>query len=298
MWMMMKRKIMLVRFFVVLLLLAAVFLGAQEKSFIWEIQVGAGKSYLLGSVHFLKKDMYPLKPAMEDAFAAADVLAVEVDVSADKIMAAALLTMKRGMYTGEDTLKENISEKTYKLVEEWLKKNNMNIKDFKKHKPWLLAMTITGMELMKLGFDPNYGIDKYFMDKAAGKKEILELEGVEFQLDLFEGFSREENDQFLFAALQDAATSKEEFDKMVAAWLKGDAAEMEKLFTKNIRKYPELKGIFEKLNDARNEKMAAKILSFLNEEKTYLIVVGAAHLLGNKGLIQLLRDKGYTLKQL
>ena len=47
---------------------------------------------------------------------------------------------------------------------------------FNKFKPWFLAMTIISLEFVKLGYDPNFGVDKYFMDKAAGKKEILELE--------------------------------------------------------------------------------------------------------------------------
>ncbi len=270
----------------------------QGKSFLWEIQADASKSYILGSVHLLKKEMYPLKAAVEKAFTDSDVLVVEADVSADKMMDVAALTMKKGFYVGEETLKDNISANTYNLVKDWLKKNNMDIEGFHKFKPWMLALTITSMELVKMGFDPNYGIDKYFLEKAAGKKEILELEGIQFQLNLFDGLTREENDQFLFASLQEISGPKEEFDRMIEVWLKGDADLMEDLVTKNIQKFPKLKNLYQKLTDDRNVKMLEKILSFLDQDKTYLIVVGAAHLVGKKGIIQLLRDRGFSLKQL
>ncbi len=270
----------------------------QGKSFLWEIQADASKSYILGSVHLLKKEMYPLKAAVEKAFTDSDVLVVEADVSADKMMDVAALTMKKGFYVGEETLKDNISANTYNLVKDWLKKNNMDIEGFHKFKPWMLALTITSMELVKMGFDPNYGIDKYFLEKAAGKKEILELEGIQFQLNLFDGLTREENDQFLFASLQEISGPKEEFDRMIEVWLKGDADLMEDLVTKNIQKFPKLKNLYQKLTDDRNVKMLEKILSFLDQDKSYLIVVGAAHLVGKKGIIQLLRDRGFSLKQL
>lgn len=270
----------------------------QGKSFLWEIQADASKSYILGSVHLLKKEMYPLKAAVEKAFTDSDVLVVEADVSADKMMDVAALTMKKGFYAGEETLKDNISANTYNLVKDWLKKNNMDIEGFHKFKPWMLALTITSMELVKMGFDPNYGIDKYFLEKAAGKKEILELEGIQFQLNLFDGLTKEENDQFLFASLQEISGPKEEFDRMIEVWLKGDADLMEDLVTKNIQKFPKLKNLYQKLTDDRNVKMLEKILSFLDQDKSYLIVVGAAHLVGKKGIIQLLRDRGFSLKQL
>lgn len=270
----------------------------QGKSFLWEIQADASKSYILGSVHLLKKEMYPLKAAVEKAFTDSDVLVVEADVSADKMMDVAALTMKKGFYAGEETLKDNISANTYNLVKDWLKKNNMDIEGFHKFKPWMLALTITSMELVKMGFDPNYGIDKYFLEKAAGKKEIRELEGIQFQLNLFDGLTKEENDQFLFASLQEISGPKEEFDRMIEVWLKGDADLMEDLVTKNIQKFPKLKNLYQKLTDDRNVKMLEKILSFLDQDKSYLIVVGAAHLVGKKGIIQLLRDRGFSLKQL
>jgi len=202
------------------------------------------------------------------------------------------------MYQGEETLKDNISEKTYQLAEKKLKELGMSIEGFQKFKPWMVAMTITSMELLKLGFNPDYGIDKYFLDKALGKKEIAELEGLEYQMNLFEGLSKEENDKFLLSSILEADQMEKDIDAMVNAWVFGDTEKMERLLTQNIQKFPELRGLYKKILDDRNEKMVEKIISYLKTGKKYYIVVGAAHMVGKKGIIQLLKEKGFKVDQL
>lgn len=286
------------RLLVLGILIVGLALPGFGKSFLWEVQGAGGKSYLLGSIHLLKKEMYPLKPEIEAAFANTGALVVEADISPGKMAELTALTLKMGLYQGDDSLKANVSAKTYNLVADWLKKNGMDIAGFAKFKPWMLALTITSMAFLKQGFDPNYGIDKYFMGQAEGKKDILELEGIAFQINLFEGLNERENDLFLFSSLEDVSDSEEESGRMVNAWSEGDAPGMERFVTENIRKYPELKGLFQKLTDERNRRMVEKILSFLQEKRTFLVIVGAAHLVGEQGLVRLLEAKGYTLKQL
>lgn len=268
------------------------------KSFLWQVEGTAGKSYLLGSIHLLKKEHYPLKKIIEDSFALSDVLAVEADVSSKKMAQEGMMILQKGMYKDEETLKKNLSENTYQLAEKKLKELGMDIQGFQKFKPWMVAMTISSLELMKLNFDPNYGIDKYFLEKAADKKEIAELEGLEYQLNLFEGFSKEEMDKFLLSTIIEADQTGKEIEILVDAWLTGNTEKAEKSITENIHKYPELDAMYKKILDTRNENMVEKITSYLKSNKKYFIIAGAAHMLGKKGIVQLLQDKGFTVTQL
>jgi uncharacterized protein YbaP (TraB family) len=268
------------------------------KSFLWQVEGTAGKSYLLGSVHLLKKEHYPLKKPIEDAFAQTDVIAVEADVSGEKMMKDGMKILQKGMYQDEETLKNNISEKTYQLAEKKLEELGMNIEGLQKFKPWMVAMTITSMGLVKMGFNPNYGIDKYFLDRAVGKKEIAELEGLEFQMKLFDGMSKEENDKFLLSSILEVDRMEKEMDKLISAWIDGDVERLETFFTENIQKYPELKNLYKKMLDGRNERMVEKIVTYLKSGKKYLIVVGAGHMVGKKGIVQLLKNKGIKVEQL
>lgn len=297
------RKRNLIAFFLIVLFPFAIFCSKQidsknGKTFLWEIKSNTNISYILGSIHFLKKDMYPLNKKIENAFEESDVLVVEANLSNDKIAEATLLIMQRGMFQGDRTLKKAILKKTYTLAEKKLKEYGMDISNLQKFKPWLLAMTITSFELMRLGLDPNFGIDKYFLDKALRKKEILELEGAEFQVNLLDSFPAEQQDKFLFYTLKEASKSRKQIEGMIKAWSEGNAFEMEKILYESIQNLPELKNFYRKLIDDRNEKMVKKIEPFLKTNKKFFIVVGAGHLIGKNGIIQLLRNRGVDLTQL
>jgi uncharacterized protein YbaP (TraB family) len=297
----MRRRILVSIFVIISLVLLS--LGARgqlyaEKSFLWQIQTDKGNSYLLGSIHLLKKEHYPLRDVIEKAFTESDVLVVEADITGPNAAEMSMKVLQKGMYQGEETLKDNLSEKTYLVVKDKMKAMGMDIEGFKKFKPWMVAMMILNQQLLKLGFDPNYGIDMYFLKKAAGQKEIRELEGIEFQLNLFESFSKEEMDKFLLSTVLEAEQTEKEIDKMFNAWLSGEADTMERLLTENIDKYPELKGLYKKINDDRNVGMAEKVSNLIGEGKKCFVVVGAIHMVGKQGLVQLLKDKGYSITQL
>jgi len=87
-------------------------------------------------------------------------------------------------------------------------------------------------------------------------------------------------------------------EEMVKAWSEGSAFKMEKILYESIQKFPGLRYIYKKLIDDRNEKMVEKIESFLKRGKKFFIVIGAGHLVGKKGIIQLLRNRGVNLTQL
>lgn len=295
----MRRRI----FISILVVIALVTLGSfgqlyAEKSFLWKVESDKGTGYLLGSIHLLKKDHYPLKQVIEDAFVESDTLVVEANLSDPEVTKLIMPLLQKGMYQGEETLKDNISEKTYQLTRDKLKEMGLDIEKYIKFKPWMAAMTILNIQLMKMGFDPNYGIDMYFMKKAAGKKEILELEGIEFQLKLFESFSKEESEKFFLSSILEADQLGKEMDKMVNAWNKGEVETLKRMLTENTDKYPELKDFYKKIADDRNVGMVDKIIKYLEQGKKCFVVVGAAHMVGKKGIVQLLKDKGYTVTQL
>lgn len=295
-------KTLLIIPFIIWVSLVSVY-GLAEKedtgrSFLWEIEGAAGKSYLLGSVHLLKKEHYPLKPAIEKGFEQTDALAVEINLGGENMMKQAMALMQKGMFTGEETLKNNISEETYQLAKKRMEAAGMNIETCNKFKPWFLAMTITSSELVKLGFSPNYGIDIYFLGKASGKKEIAELEGIDFQLKMLDGLSKAESESFLLSSIKEADLMAKEFDNLIDAWITGNIEKMERLLTENEQKTTGLNDLYKKILDDRNEKMVEKIVNYLKSDKTYFIVAGAAHMVGKKGIVRLLEKRGIKTKQL
>ena len=258
-----------------------------KKLFLWRIKSAKSTAYLLGSIHVAKPQMYPLDPHIEKAFQGADVLVVEANASPEKMAGTALQMMMRASYPPEDNLEKHISKELFDATISRVAKLGLPAAQARQMKPWLLGMTITLAELQKLGIDPAYGLDMHFL-QGAKDKHIEELEGAETQLNLLDGLSDKQQEDFLKYTLKDVDNIARHVDDMIASWTSGDAKKLEAFLLQSVQDSPDLQPLFVKLFDDRNKAMAAKIETLLKTGKTYFIVVGAGHLVGKTGLLQLL----------
>jgi uncharacterized protein len=271
---------------------------AQEgKSFLWRVRSSTSTLYLLGSVHFLKQENYPLNPGIEKAFAQSNVLAVEANI-ADSTNLNSDALVRKALYPENDSLEKHLSPETYEYVKKETGKMGLPLELIARQKPWVLALTLEALELMKLGFDPGHGIDAYFLSKAQGSKKILELEGVDEQFNLLSSFSDKEQELFLLYTLKDLNLLSDETNRLVKAWSTGNVSGVESIVTKTIKEDRRLEPIFKRLLDDRNKGMASKIEGYLKTKETYFVVVGAGHLVGDKGIVKMLKERGYSVEQL
>jgi len=270
--------------------------AVNQKHCLWKITAPKNTVYFLGSIHLLKKENYPLPPAFDRAFAEAE--AVVLELNPDSLSPARLqpLMLTKGMYAGGKTLQSSLTPETYKMAEERLREMGMGIALFNSFEPWLVALTIAVAKLQQLGLDPNLGVDKYFFEKAkqAGK-EIRSFETVEYQLDRIDGLSPKNQEAFLLQTLKDWDLMAQELDALMLAWSQGDTQTLEAKLFESFEEFPE---IYAKLIAERNRNWLPQIEKFLQQERDYLIVVGAGHLVGKDSLLQLLQAKGHQPQQL
>ncbi len=297
-----KRSFKLSRILSVIVIVSLVIFGRDalsqsQKSFLWKIQSKTSTVYVLGSIHLAKKEVYPLPEKIENAFVESDSLVVEANVNDIKKIDTQKI-MESAFYPANDALEKHVSPETF----EWVKKETdglgIPLDLLNRQKPWFLAMTLVALESMKLGLDPNLGIDKYFLSKAEGKKKIIELESLEYQISLLSGFSDKDQELFLIYTLKDLHIMEKEVTQLIQAWVSGDTQRMESILTRSVSEDKRLSGIFEKLIFERNREMASKIEDFLRTKETYFVIVGAGHLVGRRGVIGLLGGKGYLIDQL
>jgi uncharacterized protein YbaP (TraB family) len=154
------------------------------------------------------------------------------------------------------------------------------------------------LEISKLGFDPNYGIDRYFLSKASETKKILELESLEYQFHLSSSLPEKDQELFLLYTLKDIKVLEKQVDRLIKAWSTGDERGIESIVTRTVKEDKKLVPIYEKFIYQRNRDMASKIEDYLKAKETYFVIVGAAHLVGSQGIIQILKGKGFTVEQL
>ncbi|NGZ77435.1 TraB/GumN family protein [Saccharibacillus alkalitolerans] len=268
--------------------------GEAARGFLWEVKNGPTTVYLVGSMHIADDSFYPLRKEFEEAFAEADYLGVEIDVSkaADEKQQQMILSM--GTYQDGTTLKDHISADTYKQLGALLKKNGLQPNAFDKFKPWVVETTISSLQSSGAGYDASAGIDLYFIQEALKRKvPVLELESYESQLGMFNGLSDGLQERNLKAAIDNFDTIADSTDEMADMWKSGDEKALLEM-TNSLAEDPEY---YKALLTDRNVGMADKIDGYLKSGKAeeYFIVVGAAHYPGNEGILKLLKDKGYTV---
>ncbi|MEJ2684137.1 MAG: TraB/GumN family protein [Candidatus Sulfobium sp.] len=271
--------------------------GKEGKSFIWKVRSATGTAYLLGSVHLMKKSIYPLNREIENAFRMSDVLVVEANIENISLAEAGKIAEK-SLYPPGDSLRDHLSDKTYDMVKGEAARMGLPVEILDTQRPWFLAMTFTSFEMMRSGFGPRYGIDRHFLSEAKGRKKIVELESLDYQVNLLSHLSESEQKLLLMYTLKDLRRLGAETDKMLHAWKTGDGEEMASLLSEDTGKDKKLSSFYEDLLYGRNRNMAAKIERFLRTGKTWFVVVGAGHLVGKKGIVEILKEKGYRVKQL
>src|SRR5688500_3712848 len=131
------------------------------KSFLWKIESGSRVLYLAGSVHALTADVYPLNPAFEGAFAAADMLVEEIDLSQGDLLTLGPMLLAKGMYQDGRTFDSAVSKETLALVLKRLD-SPMAQQLIRGMKPWMVMLMLTAMQVQQAGLDVNLGLDKYF----------------------------------------------------------------------------------------------------------------------------------------
>lgn len=281
-----------------LLPLSACIDSAPNKSFIWKISSEASSVYLLGSIHMASPELYPLDSSIENAFELADNLVVEVDTTQVDATYTLQLLMDYGTYPQGEGLRDHIPDDLYTQLEEQFEELGFGIVTFDIYRPWVVAVMQEELQMQALGYPAEHGIDTYFIDKAAESgKDIIELETAEFQIELISSFP----DELMILLLEEGVENpltEEDAASLFEAWEDGDTVAMEWLLFEALAGEPALEPYYDKMVDERNVNMAEIIEGFLADDETYFVVVGAGHLVGDNGLINILDGRGYVTEQL
>jgi uncharacterized protein len=272
---------------------AAVATPATKKAIFWKVSSPTSVTYLLGSIHLGTKDMYPLPVEIEDAFAGSAALLVEADVRHLDMSRAQAVVLEKGLYPTGDSLWNHVSPETRKKIEQFCEKYGLPASNLVSLKPWVVAITISTVPMMKAGMDPNLGIDMYFLNKS-DKKRVVEIESADWQIDLLSGFSDDLQEKFLAAAVEEGIDTESSLKRMRDAWSSGDADQLDAI-TRESSKTPEK--ISRALLQDRNPHMADAAEQFLKGKEQAFLIVGAAHMVGKDGIVALLEKRGYKVEQ-
>ena len=279
--------------------------AAPPVPLLWKVSDADNALYLLGSFHMLRSGDYPLSKDVDAAFDDAEALAFELSPEE-------LLSPQLGAAMGQAALRADgkplnseLPKATIAKLDAWMAANGKELKKmgasaevFQMFEPWFVGMTISIVEMGKQGLDPELGLDMHLIDRAGkASKPTSGLEKGREQIAVFDGMSKAEQLQMLEESLNDAVDAKAEIEKLHAAWRRGDQDALWNGMAADMRReYPQL---YSRVNVARNDAWVPKLQRMLDgeAEDDTLVVVGALHLLGDDGVVEKLRAKGYRVER-
>lgn len=266
---------------------------------LWKVSDADNSIYLLGSFHLLKDGDYPLSARTYAALADAEHVVFELSPAEMSDPALAQRMAAAARRADGRTLQQSLPRSTWDQLSAYAAKRRIPIANFQPYEAWYISLLVGVTEMQAIGLNPALGLDKHFADRAAAAgKPAIGLETGDQQIALFDGMDAKQQLQALQDTLADVADIKVTLGKMHALWRSGDATGLYAATGAQMKaQYPAL---YRRINVDRNRAWLPRLAGMLDksQDDDTLVVVGALHLLGNDGVVNLLKAKGYRVERL
>jgi uncharacterized protein len=266
------------------------------ESSVWVVAGPKAKVYLAGSCHVLRAADYPLPAEFSLAYQDSRKIVFEApqdDMAGPEFQEKLL---RASSYSDGTTLKQHLSRDAYEKAAAFCKKRNYPMEIFQIFRPWMFAMTLTMQEMKNLGAEPNYGIDYVFNEKSRRDGKIVgNLETVDEQIGFLTMMDEGMDNEQIIQTIDELGQLSVKLPDILNAWRKGDETKIEELLFKDVQDYPKL---YRALIVDRNRRWLQKIEGYLNGRENMMVVVGVAHLVGNNGVVEMLKKLGYKVVKL
>lgn len=274
----------------------------KSKGFLYKMKNPANESivYLLGSIHIYREDYYPLSDAIMNAYKESKSLSYEILDAANPSAEDIAYMMEKITYKGNDALKNHISPELYEKLKQVQKKFNFPPNLVTMYTPIFAATNLEVYLGTLKGHNPFAGIEGFFMRKAKrDQKPEYEIENFKFQIDMLSGMSEETQIQMLEEIvdkmLEMDLEAQDDDEDLFTHWYTGNEEQIlidlkDSEMTKNTE-------YMDKMIYDRNKVMADYVDNMLQTKsnETNMVLVGALHVIGEGGIVDLLKDKGYEI---
>ena len=262
---------------------------------LWQIAGAKGKVTLFGSFHLLPPDVGWRTPALQRALDESSAIVFEVDIAgAQDVQAMQVLLQKYGMLPAGQALPAILPPKLNAQLERVAADLGVPPAPLAPMRPWLAGLVLAVQFIARQGYDPKMGVEQQLAAwaKQNGKQQLA-LESTESQFKMFADLTRPQEIQFLDVSLRQIRETPGMLGDILAAYRKGDVVALDKNLNSGLDELPELR---RRMLADRHRVWLPQIEKMIAEGRTYVVVVGAAHLVGPDSVIAMLRAKGYKIE--
>jgi uncharacterized protein YbaP (TraB family) len=253
--------------------------------------------HLLGSVHVGAAGGWDLPPAIDEAFSAAHVLVLEVDDSELDPSAIALQIHQRASLPPQLRLASVISPETHELLVSRLLELELDPEMLEGFEPWFASIVLVEQVYSAEGYSAAEGVDRRLLQSAGEEMFIVGLESAEDQLAMLDGLPMALQESMLRDTLLSSTDLWESVDRLLQAWRSGDDERLDALIFGDLEHHPELVAFYDAVFFERNERMTEGFVRWIASDHRVFGVVGAGHLIGDRGIVALLRERGYEVER-
>lgn len=247
-------------------------------------------------MHELRASDYPLPASVDDLYASADALVMEIDLDDLDAGAEQAALLHAGLLPQGKSLKDVIAAPLYARTDREAQALGVDIALLDRFEPWMAAVSLLELGTRRVGFEAERGVEQYLVRKArTDHKEVIGLETVEFQLGLFDQLSNHDQQALLEQTVRELDSAGETLDRLARAWRQGELDTAAKELLGEFDGFPEL---YTKLVKDRNARWVPTLERLLGDGRRYLVVVGALHLVGDDSVVALLAEQGFAVTRL
>jgi uncharacterized protein YbaP (TraB family) len=265
-------------------------LTARAQSPVWALHGAHNTVYLAESVHLLKPGDSTLPGAVTRAYDDSSQLVMEMDLAKLDTSSVTEWMLEHGRYPEGQSMEQALGPERFARVVAQAATLGLPIEQLSILRPWVVALTLSDLMYLKLGYDPESGVEEQLVARAnRDGRATAGLETLDEELGQLERMSAEDQARFLDLTLADLKDTSDETDQMLSAWRSGDSGALAAQLSDAYKQFPEL---YRVLVSERNQRWLPQIKSYLAADHNVLIVVGALHVVGKGGLLELLRGAG------
>lgn len=282
-----------------LLAVSFVSLTAHAQSSVWKVSKGNDHIFIGGTVHILPPSEFPLPKEFEQAYKESDSIVLEAKLPDASDAEFQMSMMQQMTYGNGKTISSFLTPKTQQQLNDYVSSLGVNLAMFEHFKPGFLVTMLALLEAQKAQLSGE-GVD-IFYSKQANKdnKNIAYLESAEFQMNMIADMGIGDEEHFIKSNIEQMKDFKAMFTGLLKAWREGDDKQLHKLAIIPMKEDPKT---FKKLLTDRNRTWISHIeRMFADNGKSTdkeFVLVGVAHLAGDKSVLTLLKNKGYRVEKL
>lgn len=268
---------------------------ALGEPLLYRLDNGDTSVWLLGSVHALTAGDYPLDSRIESAYADAERIVLEVSPEELEPAHIAEVALPLATWDNGQHLADAFTDAEYATLRRYLETFGLDVRQFRNFEPWFVGLQVFALNLAQSGYASAEGVDRHFAARAQADGKLTGgLETAREQFALFDSLPRPVQKTFLLESIKDSKDFEKQLDEIVAAWRRGDEAALAALLETEFDEDPELR---DALLVDRNRRWVPRIETLLDSPGDSLVIVGALHLVGHEGVVNLLEDEGYKVTQ-